>query len=332
MKPTVSILLPFFDNAATLRESINSILSQEYEDFELLLIDKHSTDNSYDIAVEYANKDHRIKLIDVPGKGQVNALNSGIEAGEGRYIALMDARDIAAPQRLTEQISYLDENQNTGVVASCVEIPPEFDDNSYLAIYLKWSNQIITEEDFSLNRFIEIPAISSTFMIRRELFTRFGYFDHLEFPEDYELFLRWVEQGVNFYKLPSSLLLWRFPVQRLFDRDDQFSSQALLETKSVYLHRWLKENNSYYPEVIVWGAGKKARSRFAMIHELGVQAKFYIDQRGNEQYNVVEYKETPPVGHHFILCYIGNPEVRMQTKQFLVELGYTEGKDFICVT
>jgi len=332
MRPTVSILLPFFNDANTLGESINSILTQEFEDFELLLIDKHSTDNSYDLAVEFSNKDERIRLIDVAGKGQANALNAGIENSDGMYIALMSPVDIAAPHRIKEQVEYLDEHKDTGVVAACVQIPPEFEDNTYLEIYLKWSNTIITAEDFSLNRFIEIPAISSTFMIRREIFSRYGYFEKMEFPEDYEIFLRWMENGVNFYKLPAYLQLWRFPVQRLFDRDDQYSTQAFFETKSVYLFRWLQKYNQMFPDVVVWGAGKKARSRFVLIHELGIQSKFYIDQHGNEMYNVIEYKETPPAGSHFIVCFIGNPEVRVKTKQFLVELGYVEGNDFICVT
>lgn len=94
---------------------------------------------------------------------------------------------------------------------------------------------------------------------------------------------------------------------------------------------WLKENNKFHPEVAVWGAGRQSRQRFFLLHELGAHAKFYIDLRANPERKVIQFQHIPPAGRHFILSYVTNRIAREKLKIFLVELGYVEGKDFICM-
>lgn len=112
-KPLISVLLPVYNARKFLRAAINSILTQTEENFELLIIDDHSTDGSWKIIAEFAKRDKRIRAFrnDI-NKGLVKSLNTLIPKTRGTYIARMDADDIALPSRFTKQIELLTSNKN----------------------------------------------------------------------------------------------------------------------------------------------------------------------------------------------------------------------------
>ena len=106
-KITVSIIMPCYNASAYLREAIESVLSQSYQDWELIIVDDGSTDNSREIAREYVAKDKRIHLIEQPNSGACRARNNGIEHAKGEYIKFLDADDVLEPECLTEQVSQI---------------------------------------------------------------------------------------------------------------------------------------------------------------------------------------------------------------------------------
>lgn len=334
MQARVSIILPFHNAENHLSDAIESMLHQTFTEFELILVDNNSNDNSFRIASDFASRDPRVRIVEEPRQGIVFALNTGIEDAEGEYIARMDVYDISFPNRLEKQVEYLDNHPEVGVLGTQVRFVPVSDDpeeQEGFNQFISWSNRIITHEDIAVNRFIESPLIHQTVMFHKELIDLYGGYENGEFPEDYELWLRWFEKGVKMYKLPEDLLDWTGLPERLTRIDEKYTDQAFFEVKSRYLIDWLKENNKYYPEVVVWGAGRKSRQRFFILHELGAQAKFYIDLRANPERKVIQYQHTPPAGRSFIISYVANRAAREKIRMFLVELGYSEGKDFLCV-
>ena len=329
MKYDISIILPYYNNEQTLSQSIESILDQSYKKFELLLIDFNSTDNSNQIANEYAKKDKRIKLFSVEEKNISNALNKGISSAEGKYLSFMDARDFSHPERLEIQLKFLEKNKKYDLVASCVNYINDDAMQYKFFEFIKWSNRIISYDDIYHNCFIESPLIHSSVMLRSKLANNDVLFRQGDFPIDYELWLRLLDKGIKMYKLPDILLDWKDDPDRIENSDDNFLSQSFSEIKTYYLYNWLKNNNPYHPKIVVWGAGHLPRQRFSLLRDLGVEAKFFIDLRANPAYNVIEYTRTPPAGRFFIVCYVINPEARDKIKEFLVGLNYNEGKDFI---
>src|SRR5690606_31946927 len=105
--PRVSILLPFRNAAATLDAAIASIVAQTCTDWELLLIDNASTDESHAIAKRWAAQHERTRLITAPIVGIAHALNMGLSEAQGRYIARMDADDVSHPDRLAKQVAFM---------------------------------------------------------------------------------------------------------------------------------------------------------------------------------------------------------------------------------
>lgn len=121
MSPKVTVLMPVYNGAPYLKEAIESILSQTFKDFEFIIIDDGSTDNSYEIARSYL--DQRIKLY----KNEFNlrvaeTLNKGIKLAQGEYIARMDADDVSLPNRLARQVNFLDSHPDITIVGSWVKV------------------------------------------------------------------------------------------------------------------------------------------------------------------------------------------------------------------
>ena len=115
MKPEITIGLTFYNSVGTLKDALRSIFAQTFQDWELLIIDDHSTDGSFDIARSV--KDHRVKVYREEGRlGFVNALNRITSLSRGKYYARMDADDMMHPERLARQLEYLKKRPEMDVV------------------------------------------------------------------------------------------------------------------------------------------------------------------------------------------------------------------------
>ena len=121
-KIEVSVVLPVWNGGPFLAEAIESITRQTFSALELLVIDDGSTDESREIASEAARSDPRIRVLSQAHGGIVSALNAGIAAARGRYIARMDADDVSEPLRLEKQITFLEAHSRCVAVGSNIEI------------------------------------------------------------------------------------------------------------------------------------------------------------------------------------------------------------------
>lgn len=109
--PRVSIVMPVFNASKYLRAAIESMLAQKFDDFEFLLLDDASTDDSFDIARSYASSDSRVQCLrNEENRGVSQTLNRGWDMARGDLIARMDADDISEPERLEKQVRFLDEH------------------------------------------------------------------------------------------------------------------------------------------------------------------------------------------------------------------------------
>jgi len=186
--PTVTVLMPVYNGEQFLRESLESILSQTFGDFEFLIIDDGSTDNTWNILQEYAGADKRIILIQNPQNiGLTRTLNCGLELARGKYIARMDADDVSLPNRLQKQVEYMELHPEVGVLGT---------DVSYID-----STGKVLRRGLAKHERIESPALvrwklfwkcalyHPTVMVRRALLEQTGlsYEPEFETAQDYSL-------------------------------------------------------------------------------------------------------------------------------------------------
>lgn len=125
----VSVLMPAYNAEKYISAAIESILSQTFTDFEFIIINDGSTDNTAKIVQEYAKRDTRIKFINnKKNQGLIAVLNQGLDLCRGEYIARMDSDDVALPERFAKQVKYMDDNPNVVVVGAWVHVFGDTDD------------------------------------------------------------------------------------------------------------------------------------------------------------------------------------------------------------
>ena len=333
-KPKISVILPFFNADKTIGRAIKSIASQSFSDFECILIDNNSTDESCKIAEQFTETDKRFKLISEKRQGVMFASNAGWEVSKGIYIARMDADDWSHPDRLKMQSDFLDYNPNYGAVATQVNHISHSEFTGGMARFVEWSNAIISYEEILNNQFIELPIVNPTAMWRRETAEQNGMYLHGDFPEDYEMWLRWLNAGVKIKKLNTKLLNWHDSDNRLSRTDQIYSDRSFYNIKTKYLALWLKKHNPFHPKVAVWGASRISRKRAQLLEIHGIEICCYIDTKRNRQidHEVYYYEDIPSPDKIFVLTYIKQKEAREEIREFLPQKGFVEGKHFMLVS
>src|SRR5262245_27130869 len=120
--PIVSVVMSVLNGEPFLREAVESILGQTFGDFEFIVIDDGSTDASADILDSYQRNDARVRVYHQENKGLVESLNRGCGLARGKYIARMDADDIATKERLMWQVEFVEKHPEVGVVGGAIEV------------------------------------------------------------------------------------------------------------------------------------------------------------------------------------------------------------------
>ena len=330
MKPVVTILLPFRNAAGTLDAAIASIVAQTFTDWALLLIDNASEDGGPAIAQGWCERDPRILLVKEPQVGIAQALNTGLQHATTPLIARMDADDVCHPERLAHQVTYLHEHPEVGVLGTRTVFATTVEKSSGMAWYVDWQNAILTPHEHYVKRFVDAPLAHPTVMFRRELIEQHGGYSTEPLPEDHELWLRWMDAGVRFAKLPKELLTWHDHPHRLSRTHEHYSIDAFFRTKAKWIARWLARTLNGRP-VIVAGTSGLCQARVALLEAEGVIVSAYTDVRKREVpgYAFIPHEALPPAGEAFIVSFISQRGTGDRIAEFLSSRGLVEGVDFI---
>ncbi len=333
--PKISVLLPFYNSEKTLERAIRSIQNQKFCDFECILIDNNSTDNSREIAKPFSNSDNRFILISEPQQGVVYASNKGWNNSKGKYIARMDSDDWSHPERLGLQDKFLENNPTYGAVATLVTHISHSDQTGGMSRFVEWNNSLVSSDQISNNRFVELPIVNPSAMWRRTIAEENGMFEHGNFPEDYEMWLRWMDNGVKIGKIDKYLLDWYDSDTRLSRTDSIYSDASFYKIKTKYLAYWLEKNNPFHPDVAVWGASKISRRRAKLLELYDINIKCYIDTKKSKRdldKPVYYYEDIPSKDEAFVLTYIRQMNAKQQICEFLKTKGFIEGDNYLLVS
>lgn len=334
MPVRVSVLLPTNNAAATVVRAVASIQAQTCRDWELLVLDDGSTDATADLVAAITRTDERIRLIVRPHEGIVAALEAGLAAAVAPIIARMDADDESYPDRFAAQLRLLECDGTPGLVSSLVDFGGDRVANAGYALHVDWMNSVVTPSDIRLNRFVESPLAHPSVMFRRELVARHGGYRAGDFPEDYELWLRWLDAGVVMAKVPRPLLRWNDPPARLSRTDPRYDPDKFFRTKARWIACELSRVGGGRP-VWVWGAGRPTRKRAAYLQAEGVRFAGFIDIDAKKiggrvgALSVISAAQLPPPAEAFVVGYVSARGARDLIRGALRAAGYTEGADFL---
>jgi glycosyltransferase involved in cell wall biosynthesis len=204
--PLVSVILPVYNGGAFLREALESILNQRFTDFECIVIDDGSTDNTAQIVNSYT--DPRIVYTkNDRNRGLIFTLNRGVDMARGTYLARMDGDDICMPERLEKQVRYLEQNPAVPILAAVIELIDE--QGKFLG---HWNDDKVSITPKQIRNMLPRhnclahPSVTG----RTEVFRKYKYNPkQKDGVEDYDLWLRLTADNLPIHKLDEVLLKYR---------------------------------------------------------------------------------------------------------------------------
>ncbi len=198
----ISVILPVYNAALYLKEAVNSIINQTYTDWELIIINDGSTDNSQEIILSYT--DRRIKYFENENNlGLISTLNKAINLCSGEYIARMDADDISFAERFSKQVNFLDQNADYGMCGSFAHIINNQGNTTGKIIH-------VTENDYlKVNLLFSVPFVHPSMMIRKEILEENLFDKEYLHAEDYDLWTR-IARKYKVANIPDFLLKYRW--------------------------------------------------------------------------------------------------------------------------
>lgn len=253
----LSVIMSVHNNEDTISEAIASVLNQTFGDFEFIVVDDGSTDNSGKIIKQFQKKDSRIIMLIQENNGLTKSLNKALGMARGEYIARQDADDISLPERFENQINFLEKNRKIGFTGCSCEIidqDGDFINFTYLNNNPRKNAYILAKRNIFCH---------GSMMFRRELLsTVSGYREFFKYAQDYDLYLRLIEitlpgsvnkilyrrricaesisvQKLKLQSLYSDLAKKCYKKRSLKKQDTPLLREALLEK-----HKYLKSNNN----------------------------------------------------------------------------------------
>ena len=333
-RPTVSVLLPVRDGGEKLDGAMTSLVTQSFEDFEVVVIDDGSADDTADRLAGWAGRDPRIVVERQGPAGIVAALERARRSARGRYLARMDADDVAEPGRLEAQVGLLRDRPELAACGCGVRyFPPEAVQEGARR-YERWINGVRTPREIAESIFVECPIAHPTLVVRTEALASVGGWSDRPWPEDYDLILRLWAGGHRLGKVPDVLHLWRERPDRLSRTDPRYSARAFLACKVHHLRQTLLAEGR---SAVIWGAGPigKALARALIAAGTPVDAFVELDPRkiGQEIHGgpVLATEDGARVRGPLHLAAVGQVGARERILALLRAAGYTPLRDFVPV-
>lgn len=227
MHPTVTVLIPVYNAKQHLHQAIESILAQTYSNFELLIMDDGSTDNSTEIIKSFDDKRIRYHISPI-NNGIEQTLNDGIRKAKGTYIARMDADDISHPDRLRQQVFYMEANPKTGVLGTAIR---KLKNNRTGKIITPPQSDRAIRVELLFHNPISHPSV----MLRKSSIAETLYPVNTPYAEDYSF---WVVLSLttHFANLSVPLHYYRVHDQQITQNKQNISRQSKIRILDRYLN------------------------------------------------------------------------------------------------
>jgi glycosyltransferase involved in cell wall biosynthesis len=228
---SITVLIPAHNAQATLAETLDSLAQQTLRNFDVLLVDDASTDNTLEIARSFQSTMSINVLSLSSNMGVAGALNAGLAQIQRPYIARLDADDIARPDRLEKQWTFLDQNASVDVCSTWMEMFYESAEQPNRILVKPQDDAIIKT---ALLQYCSMSHGAS--MFRKNFFDDVGHFDvRLDFAEDYDLWCRGAMLGKNYINLPEPLTLYRQHATQVGQQKRQLQYERDLVVKRKYI-------------------------------------------------------------------------------------------------
>jgi len=253
----VSIIIPYKNPIPYFEDCLNSIINQSHNKLQIILVNDHSSDSSEKTAFKFSKKDSRIEIVNNKGEGIIDALNTGSEIANGKYITRMDADDIMSENKIEILRSLLEKKKTNFIAVGSVKYfaSKKPMGNGYLK-YADWLNELTLNENNFTEIYKECTIPSSCWMMYRSVFESIKGFRKLCYPEDYDFLFRVYYNQIKLTTSPETIHFWRDHPLRTSRNSTNYKFEKFVPLKIKNLiEKELKSKD----ELVLWGCGKKGK-------------------------------------------------------------------------
>lgn len=337
MNPLVSVLLPVRQWRSTTAEAVASLLAQSLTSLEILVI-------GYDDVQRILDRlpgDDRIRGIARQGTGIVAALNTGLAATNGTYIARMDDDDVAYSTRLEVQLDYLKAHPEVQLCASKIRFV-DFDGTTENVKagnlrYAQWLNTLTSNDDIRQACYTECPMPHPTWMAHKNVWQSLDGYREFDGPEDYDFILRAMIKGVVMGKPEPVLQDWREHSERLTYSDERYRREAFTRCRTwaaTQVGSGLNLHNDR--EVWLCGTGRSARRWHDALEDCGASVRGFVDIKASDANRmkrgkpVISYEDLPKVrGDGLVITALSEPAAQARLQTYFDQQGWLAGQEYI---
>lgn len=231
-QPLVSVVIPIFDGMPYIEQALTSIFNQTYKNYEIILVDDGSFDDSKKVCENYNKKYKNVKYIDFPkNKGLDRALNAGIKVAKGKYIARLNQDDLMYPDRLVKQVDFLENNPDHVIVGGKIAI---FENEGEIFSYIDYP---LTDEELRKRWLLVSPFGDPTVMYTKEAVLKTSGYNQDFWPaDDLHMWYR-ISQHGKMANLPDTLTMFR-----QHSGAASYKNYKKVVKKTMKTHKWAAKN------------------------------------------------------------------------------------------
>jgi len=327
----ISIITPFKNSSEFLNECLESIINQSYLNWELIIIDDYSNDNSFQLVNSISQNDKRIKLYKNEGeKGIISCLRQGLNKCSGDYITRMDSDDIMDKDKLKELHRSL-KNCGKGYVSTS---KVKYFSNDELGLgyekYENWLNKMMIDNDHFKHIYKECVIPSPNWMILKDDLLLCGGFNSNIYPEDYDLVFRFYKERFKIISSLKILHFWRDYPARTSRTDSNYADNSFLDLKIKY---FMELNYDITKNLIIWGAGKRGKLLAKKLIEFNIDF-IWVCNNPNKIDRIIYNKQLKSIEHlneldnYQSIITVANEESQSLIKIFFDFKGYKIMRDY----
>ncbi|MEN8249151.1 MAG: glycosyltransferase [Bacteroidota bacterium] len=330
-RPLVSIIMAVRDTEPYLPACLESVLEQTYQNWELIAVNDHSTDQSLNILNEYAKKDPRIKVFNSREQKLIPTLQVGHAKSTGTLINRMDSDDIMPDYKLEVLVREWLKHGKGNVIAGGTQHFVDHGEvgNGFLK-YEKWLNEVARTGTHYQQIYQECVIPSHCWIIHKEDFDAVGAFDPLVYPEDYDLCFRFYKHGLKVTGIDEILHYWRDRSNRISRTWEEYKDNRYFDLKLKYFYELDRDRSR---PLVLWGAGRNGKDMARRLQSYNDEFIWVCDNEkkiGKDIFNVrmQHFDDITKIGNAQVIIVVTSPDSREEIRKLLKLWGKKPVSDY----
>lgn len=329
--PLVSIIMAVKDTAPYLPACLDSIIAQTYQNWELVAVNDHSSDDTPAILAAYAKQDTRIRVFHSDRKKLIPTLKYGQKFMQGELINRMDSDDKMPADKLETLVNTWNKYGKGNIIAGGTEhFVDEGEVGDGFRRYEKWLNKVAKNNLHYLEIYRECVIPSHCWIIHRDDFFAVDAFNPEVYPEDYDLCFRFYKRGLNVIGIDKILHFWRDRSDRISRTWEEYKDNRYFQMKLRYFYELDRDLKR---PLVIWGAGRNGKDFAKLVLERESSFHWFCDNEnkiGKDIYGqrLAHYSELENIENPQIVIVVASPDGQAEIQKYLDTLGKKPRLDY----